>query len=148
MAEQDRYQLQGSAPQIYEEYKVPVVFRPLAELTLQYVEVKEGARVIDVACAALFQRHQIHETVESLSRAFAYYYDMGDVASAVAVVDYPVPSFAGQRTGIAQLMSRALELVCQVRRRDGRAAQRCLHRDRDDHGSRGLGYECDLLAPW
>ena len=50
MAEQDRYQLQGSAPQIYEEYKVPVVFRPLAELTLQYVEVKEGARVIDVAC--------------------------------------------------------------------------------------------------
>lgn len=50
MAEQDRYQLQGSAPQIYEEYKVPVVFRPLAELTLQYVEVREGARVIDVAC--------------------------------------------------------------------------------------------------
>ncbi len=43
MAEQDRYHLQGSAPQIYEEYKVPVVFRPLAELTLRYVEVEEGA---------------------------------------------------------------------------------------------------------
>ena len=50
MAEQERYQLQGNAPQIYEEQSVPTIFQPLAELTLQHVDVDEGARVIDVAC--------------------------------------------------------------------------------------------------
>ncbi|MEE8466433.1 MAG: methyltransferase domain-containing protein, partial [Dehalococcoidia bacterium] len=38
------------APQIYEEQKVPSMFRPLAEATLRKVEVHEGARVIDIAC--------------------------------------------------------------------------------------------------
>ncbi len=50
MPEQERFQLQGDAPQIYEEYKVHVVFRPLVEATLRHVNVREGARVIDVAC--------------------------------------------------------------------------------------------------
>ena len=38
------------APQLYEEEKVPAVFGPLAELTLRFVDVREGARVIDLAC--------------------------------------------------------------------------------------------------
>ncbi len=50
MAEQESYQLQGNAPQIYEEQHVPSIFRPLAELTLRHVDIPEGARVIDVAC--------------------------------------------------------------------------------------------------
>lgn len=50
MAEQESYQLQGNAPQIYEEQHVASLFRPLAELTLRHVDVLEGARVIDVAC--------------------------------------------------------------------------------------------------
>lgn len=50
MAKQDSFQLQGNAPQIYEEQKVPALFRPLAELTLNHVEVRKGDRVIDVAC--------------------------------------------------------------------------------------------------
>ena len=50
MAEQEGYQLQGNAPQIYEEQSVPTIFQPLAEITLQHVDVAEGARVIDVAC--------------------------------------------------------------------------------------------------
>ncbi len=50
MAEPERFQLQGNAPQIYEEQSVPTIFQPLAELTLQHVHVDEGARVIDVAC--------------------------------------------------------------------------------------------------
>ena len=44
------FQLQGDAAKIYEEQKVPTVFRPLAELTLQRVDVPKGARIIDVAC--------------------------------------------------------------------------------------------------
>lgn len=50
MAEQDTFQLSGSAAQIYEEQKVPGLFGPLAELTLHHVKVQEGARVLDVAC--------------------------------------------------------------------------------------------------
>ena len=50
MPEQYTYQLQGDAAQIYEEQKVPSMFRPLAEATLRQVEVPEGSRVIDIAC--------------------------------------------------------------------------------------------------
>lgn len=50
MADQDTYQLQGNAPQIYEDQQVPSLFRPLAELTLRHVDVPEGSRVLDAAC--------------------------------------------------------------------------------------------------
>ena len=50
MAEQETWQLGGNAAQVYEEQKVPSLFRPLAELTLQHVDVHEGDRVIDLAC--------------------------------------------------------------------------------------------------
>jgi len=76
------------------------------------------------ARAALFQRDQFHQTVECLSRAFAYYYDMGDMASAVAVADYPAPSYAGHRSGMEQLISRALELVPSDSHQAGRLLSR------------------------
>jgi len=50
MTRPESFQLQGNAPQIYEQHKVPAIFRPLAERTLQRVGVHEGARVIDIAC--------------------------------------------------------------------------------------------------
>ncbi len=50
MTQQESFQLKGSAPQIYEQHKVPAIFRPLAERTLRHVELQEGAQVIDIAC--------------------------------------------------------------------------------------------------
>ena len=50
MPEQETFQVQGNAAQIYEEQKVPAMFRHLAEATLRQVEVPEGSRVIDIAC--------------------------------------------------------------------------------------------------
>ena len=50
MPEQETFQLQGNAAQIYEEQKVPAMFRPLAEATLRQVDVHDGASVIDIAC--------------------------------------------------------------------------------------------------
>ena len=51
MAEKtDRFQLQGNAPEIYEAAKVPSLFRPLAEATLQAVELRPADRVLDIAC--------------------------------------------------------------------------------------------------
>ena len=50
MPEQESWQLEGNAPQIYEDQKVPAMFRPLAEATLDRVDVPKGSRVLDVAC--------------------------------------------------------------------------------------------------
>ena len=63
MAKQDSFQLEGSAPQIYEEQKVPTLFRPLAELTLQHLNVGEGDRIVDVACGTRIIARLVAEKV-------------------------------------------------------------------------------------
>ena len=61
--------------------------------------------------AAALPRYQIDQAVASLNRSFDYYAEVGDVSRAVAVAEYPLPTFAGQRIGVAELIARALELV-------------------------------------
>lgn len=46
----DAFQLTGSAAAIYEEQKIPAVFRPLALATLDALPIKENDKVLDVAC--------------------------------------------------------------------------------------------------
>jgi hypothetical protein len=46
---QNRFPLKGDAARAYETRKVPAVFEPLAALTLEHIEIRPGARVIDVA---------------------------------------------------------------------------------------------------
>ena len=46
----DTFQLAGNAAAIYEEQKVPAVFRPLALATLDALEVRDRDIVLDVAC--------------------------------------------------------------------------------------------------
>lgn len=46
----DSFQLSGNAAAIYEEQKVPAIFRPLALATLDAVPIGDDDRVIDVAC--------------------------------------------------------------------------------------------------
>ena len=53
---------------------------------------------------------QNEEAVASLSRAFDYHVEAGDVAGAVAVAEFPLPPVSG-REGLTQLTSRALTLV-------------------------------------
>ena len=50
MADTDRYQLKGGAPQRYEDAQVPLMFQPLAELTFETVTLRAGDRVLDAAC--------------------------------------------------------------------------------------------------
>ncbi len=50
MPRQERWQLSGSGPENYERYQVPSIFAPLAQVFLDHVPVREGARVLDVAC--------------------------------------------------------------------------------------------------
>jgi ubiquinone/menaquinone biosynthesis C-methylase UbiE len=46
----ERWLLQGSAPQRYEQYKVPSLFRPLAERFIAHIDIRRGQRLLDVAC--------------------------------------------------------------------------------------------------
>lgn len=50
MADTDRYQLKDNAPQVYEQGVVPLMFRPLAELTFKSVSLDGSERVLDAAC--------------------------------------------------------------------------------------------------
>lgn len=50
MSKQERWQVSGNAAELYEKQKVPALFRPLAELTLNHVPLYGGDRVLDVAC--------------------------------------------------------------------------------------------------
>ena len=68
MVEHERYQLPGNAPQIYEDQKVPSMFRPLAEATLRQVDFLEGARIIDVACGTGIVGRLVGERLASLDQ--------------------------------------------------------------------------------
>lgn len=46
----DTFQLTGNAAAVYEEQKVPAIFRPLAQATLEAVELRPDERVLDAAC--------------------------------------------------------------------------------------------------
>ncbi|MFQ6029009.1 MAG: tetratricopeptide repeat protein, partial [Dehalococcoidia bacterium] len=63
------------------------------------------------AQTATLERHQLHDAVSSLRRAFDYYAEVENVNLAVAVAQFPVNSAPGQRTGLAQLIGDALKLV-------------------------------------
>ena len=63
------------------------------------------------AQAATFERHQLGEAFNTLSRAFEHYVDQGNVAQAVAAAIFPIAPAGVQIPGLAQLMARALILV-------------------------------------
>jgi len=46
----ERWLLEDAAPQHYEQYKVPALFRPLAERFIHHVGIQPGECVLDVAC--------------------------------------------------------------------------------------------------
>ena len=63
------------------------------------------------AQATTLPRHLVHEAVATLGRAFDYYAEAGDLDRAVAIAGCPLPVFLGVRSGVAQLLGRALALV-------------------------------------
>lgn len=50
MTQQERWQLSGSGPENYERYQVPSIFAPLTRIFLDCVPLREGIRLLDVAC--------------------------------------------------------------------------------------------------
>ncbi|MCH8987314.1 MAG: protein kinase [Chloroflexi bacterium] len=66
---------------------------------------------LGVAQTATLETHQIQDAVASLTRAFDYYVEVGEVERAVAVAAHPFSMLPGQTTGASQLITRALALV-------------------------------------
>lgn len=86
-------------------------------VTLEGTEPAEAAIAASLlfgqgrAQAAALERHQFHAALSSLSRAFDYYVEAGDIPRAVAIAEYPGPLVLGLVTEDAQLLPRALALV-------------------------------------
>ena len=83
------------------------------------------------AQAATLEKYRSSEVVFNLSRAFDYYADSGDMDHAMAASQFNIYGSVGVRTGIPQLVSRALGLVPpdsleagRRRRRQGEAMAR------------------------
>jgi ubiquinone/menaquinone biosynthesis C-methylase UbiE len=68
LPEQEAWQLEGNAAQIYEEQKVPSLFRPLAELTLRHVDLHQSDHVVDLACGTGIMGRLAAEVVGSSGR--------------------------------------------------------------------------------
>ena len=71
------------------------------------------------AQAAILPRHEAHVAFNSLSRAFDYYAQVGDVLRVVDIAEYPLLSFSGQLP-MTELVARALELVPRNSPEEGR----------------------------
>jgi predicted ATPase len=86
-------------------------------IRLQGIEPAEDAETAALlfglarAQLATLERHEMREAMPSLRRAFDHYIQAGDIAQAIAVVEYPAPSQAEVHIELAQLLSRALALV-------------------------------------
>ncbi len=59
----DTFQLSGSAAAIYEEQKVPAIFAPLAEATLDAVPLFDDDSVLDVACGTGIVARKVRERI-------------------------------------------------------------------------------------
>jgi DNA-binding CsgD family transcriptional regulator len=83
------------------------------EGTLPARDANEAALLFGLgrARAATTQRYQLQSPVDLLNRSFAYYEKAGDVAQAVAVAEYPLPTAPLSRTGAALFILQALNLV-------------------------------------
>ena len=76
------------------------------------------------AQAATFERHQLGEVFNTLSRAYEYYAAVGSVALAVAAAGFPIAPAGVLIPGVTQLMARALTLVPDDSHEAGRLLSR------------------------
>ena len=77
------------------------------------------------AQVAALPRSQMHDAIDTLARAFEYYESSGDVERAVAVAEIPIVGFGfGHRTGLGQIIERALALVPPESHQAGRLFSR------------------------
>ena len=61
--------------------------------------------------ASTLPQHEFGKAVVSLTRAFKYFSEVGNLERALAVAEHPIYSSGGQRNGVSLLISEAIALV-------------------------------------
>jgi ubiquinone/menaquinone biosynthesis C-methylase UbiE len=82
MAAPSGFQLQGNAARVYEAQKVPAIFRPLAELTLESITLDGCACVLDVACGTGIVARLLAERLGSRAKVVGVDVNRGMIAVA------------------------------------------------------------------
>ena len=102
--------------------------RGLGARESQPMSAEAAALLFGLARAQLsnLEPQQMESAVPNLRRAFDYYAESGDIASAVAVAGYHFPTRGGQTRGASELILRALELVAADSHDAGRLLSRQL----------------------
>jgi len=83
----DAFQLTGNAAAVYEEQKVPAIFAPLADATLNRVPLAKGDDVLDVACGTGILARKARERQANLGRVVGADLNAGMIATAKALTD-------------------------------------------------------------
>jgi len=83
----DTFQLSANAAAIYEEQKVPAIFAPLADATLDRIPLAEGDDVLDVACGTGILARKARERQANLGWVVGADLNAGMIATAKALMD-------------------------------------------------------------
>jgi SAM-dependent methyltransferase len=84
---QDSFQLISGAAAIYEEQKVPAIFGPLAEATLDRIPLGEGEDVLDVACGTGILARRARERYDNLGQVVGADLNPGMIETAQSLTD-------------------------------------------------------------
>ena len=110
------YQLQGDAARVYEAQKVPAIFRPLAEQTLNAVAPTGAERVLDVACGTGIVARLAAGRAGAGARVIGVDLNAGmlEVARACAANDGVAPEFRVADVGALPFDDASFDVVfCQ-----------------------------------
>lgn len=83
----DTFQLAGNAALIYEEQKVPAIFGPLAEATLNAIPLSDQDSVLDVACGTGIVARKVRALIGPAARVVGADLNEGMIEAARNMVD-------------------------------------------------------------
>jgi SAM-dependent methyltransferase len=85
----DTFQLTGNAAAIYEDQKVPAIFRPLAVATLEAIAPRPNERLLDAACGTGIVGREALARLSSAGHVTGFYINAGmiDVARRLTAGD-------------------------------------------------------------
>jgi ubiquinone/menaquinone biosynthesis C-methylase UbiE len=87
----DRWQVSGSAPEIYEKYLVPAVFGAWSPILLDLVSPRSGERVLDLACGTGTVARRAAELVGPTGKVVG-----ADISAGMLMVARSIPSSGAQ----------------------------------------------------
>jgi len=103
MSEKSGFQLSGNAAALYEEQKVPAMFAPLADATLDAVRLLDDDAVLDVACGTGILARKVRGKVGPRPRIVGIDLNEGMISTAKSLGDYNAQSCEWQTANATDL---------------------------------------------